>query len=87
MTCNGYGECCTPGVDCICDGTETNADGGEWTADSNGDDGVLRLLALWSQTRLGFSAGDDMVIATTRNGINDNFEAGEDWLIEEFGER
>ncbi len=69
------------------DGTETNLEGGEWTTDSNGDGGTLRLLALWAQTDLGLAAGDDVIIATTRGGIDNNFQAAEDWLIEEYGER
>ncbi len=68
------------------DGTESNLDDGDWDADSNGS-GSLRALALWSQTKLGVNAGEDLIIATTRGGIDDNFKAADEWLEEELGER
>ncbi len=61
------------------DGTVQNVDGGEWTGDSTGG-GTLRMLTLWAETDLGFSVSDDLTIATTRNGIDTNFEAAETWL-------
>lgn len=64
----------------IRDSSSVNADEGEWTSDSSGG-GVLRMLTLWAETDLGFAVGDDAVIGTTRNGIDRNFEAAEDWLI------
>jgi len=68
------------------DGTEENADDGEWTADSIGG-GALRMLALWSQTEFdGLNIGDDVVAAQTRSGIDDNLEAQEDWLDENYSE-
>jgi hypothetical protein len=66
------------------DGTEENLDDGEWTADSTGG-GALRLLSLWSQTVFdGLNVSDDVVAAQTRTGIDNNFEAQEDWLDEHF---
>ncbi len=65
---------------------DTNFEDGEWTTDSTGG-GTLHLLAVWAQTRLGFAASDDVVIGTTRSGIDNNMVAAEEWLIEEFGER
>ncbi|TNE88934.1 MAG: hypothetical protein EP330_13060 [Deltaproteobacteria bacterium] len=69
------------------DGTEQNADGGEWTADSTGG-GTLRTLALWSETEFdGLNVSDEVVAGTTRKGIDDNYNAQEDFLIETFGAR
>lgn len=68
------------------DGSEINADGGEWTADSTGG-GTLRVLALWSETEFdGLDIGDDLVIRTTRAGIDKNFKAADDWLTEQIEE-
>ncbi len=62
------------------DGTETNMDEGEWTADSSGG-GTLRMLTLWGETELGgLDVSDDMIASTTRKGIDDNFQAAEAWL-------
>jgi hypothetical protein len=61
------------------DGSERNVDDGEWTTDSTGG-GTLRMLALWAETDLGFAVGDDLVVATTRAGIDDNMNAAEEWL-------
>ena len=59
-----------------------NADDGEWTADSSGG-GLLQLLSVWAETDLnGLSVSDDMVAATTRNGIDKNFKAATSWLEE-----
>lgn len=58
------------------------SDGGEeeWTADSRGG-GTLRMLTLWGETELGgLDVSDDLIAATTRKGIDDNFRAVEDWL-------
>ena len=45
--------------------------------------GSLRLQSLWSETEFdGLSVSDDAVIATTRSGIDRNFEAAEDYLAE-----
>ncbi|MCB9678011.1 MAG: hypothetical protein H6737_23125 [Alphaproteobacteria bacterium] len=60
-------------------GAEQNTDDGEWTTDSTGG-GTLRMLALWAETDLGFPVGDDVVIGTTRSGIDDNMTAAEEWL-------
>jgi hypothetical protein len=46
---------------------------------------TLRMLAVWSQTELGINMSDDMVAGTIRVGIDDNFEAGDDWLEENAG--
>jgi len=58
----------------------------DWTADSTGG-GTLRFLAVWHETDVGLSAGDTLVEATTRGGIDDNFDAAEDWLDEAFPAR
>jgi hypothetical protein len=58
------------------DGSETNADDGDWTADSSGG-GLLRMMTLWSES----SFGDAGIVETaTRNGMDDIFEAQEAWL-------
>lgn len=65
---------------------DKNVDGGEWTADSKGGGGALRLLTLWSETEfIGINVGDDAVIATTRSGIDKNFTAADDYLDENGG--
>lgn len=64
----------------IRDSSHTNVGGGEWTSDSNAV-GSLRMLAVWSETDLGFAVGDDAVIATTRGGVDDNMNAAEEWLV------
>lgn len=61
------------------DSSTVNVDGGEWTGDSTGG-GTLRMLALWAETDLGFAVGDDLVIGTTRGGIDTNFQAADHWL-------
>jgi hypothetical protein len=61
---------------------DVNADGGEWTGDSSGG-GILRNLTLWAETDLGFGVSDDVVIGTTRNGIDRNFEAADAYLAGE----
>ena len=66
-------------------GKDKNVDDGEWTTDSNGG-GTLRLLTLWSETEfVGLNVGDDAVIATTRTGIDKNFEAADEYLDENGG--
>lgn len=45
------------------------------------DGGTLRMLSLWSQTD-GIPAGEDLVAATTRAGIDDNMNAHEDHLAD-----
>ena len=63
-------------------GKDKNVDGGEWTSDSSGG-GTLRMLTLWSETEFkGLNVGDDAVIATTRTGIDKNFEAADEYLDE-----
>lgn len=60
---------------------DQNVDGGEWTSDSDGGGGVLRMLGLWSETEFkGLNISDDQVVATTRVGIDKNFQAGDDYL-------
>ena len=67
------------------DGTETNLDGGEWTADSDGG-GTLRFLTLWGETAFdGINPSEDTIAGTTRAGINDNLMAQEEWLDENVG--
>lgn len=55
-------------------------DGG---SDSSGG-GTLRLLSLWSETELGglSNVSDDTIAGTTRVGIDDNFDAQEEYLEE-----
>jgi hypothetical protein len=56
-----------------------------WVADSSGG-GSLRFLALWHETDIGIAVSDTIVEATTRNGIQDNFDAADDWLTDQLGE-
>ncbi|MEE2827790.1 MAG: hypothetical protein VX498_01265 [Myxococcota bacterium] len=58
------------------DGSEQNADGGSWEADSIGG-GSLRMLALWAESNLGM---DPVIESVVRNGIDDIFRAQEAWL-------
>jgi hypothetical protein len=60
------------------DTTRTETDG-DWETDSDGD-GTLRVLALWAETDVGFDAGENVIVATTRTGIDDNFKAADDWI-------
>ena len=53
------------------DGSEENADGGQWTTDSSGG-GTLRMMAVWAETSFGMNA---LVEQVTRDGIDDIFEA------------
>ena len=57
----------------------TNVDGGEWTTDSNGS-GSLRMLALWSRTNLDDGFEESTVQNVIRGGIEDIFEAQEEFL-------
>ena len=64
-------------------------DGGGFVRDGSGTDseggGTLRLLSLWSETELGgISVSDDTIAGTTRVGIDNNFDAQEDWLDERY---
>jgi len=59
---------------------DKNLDDGDWTTDSKGS-GTLRMLCLWSETSFdGLSVTDDQVAATTRTGIDNNFNAADSWL-------
>jgi hypothetical protein len=50
------------------------------------DGGTLRLLSLWGETELGgLNVSDDTVAGTTRVGIDQNFDAQEEWLDENHG--
>lgn len=60
---------------------DENRDGGNWETDSCGG-GSMRMQAMWSETELGTEVGDDVMLAATRGGIDDIFEATEDWLAE-----
>lgn len=52
----------------------------------SGGGGGLRMLALWTETELGgLDLSDDAVAATTRGGIDDIFQAAEDWLEDHPG--
>lgn len=46
------------------------------------DGGTTRMNALWSETELSVAVSDDAVVATTRGGIDRNFQAQEAWLEE-----
>lgn len=61
---------------------DVNADGGEWTTDSDAT-GTLRLLALWSRTNLDASFDEATVQNVIRGGIEDIFEAQEEFLLAE----
>jgi hypothetical protein len=45
--------------------------------------GVLRLLSLWTETELSLPAGEELVMGTIRFGIQQNFDATEDFLREQ----
>jgi hypothetical protein len=63
---------------------DVNQDDGEWTTDSNGG-GSLRLLALWHETIVGGALQDgDLATAFTRNGIQDNFDAADDYIRDTY---
>lgn len=49
-----------------------------WLPDGEGR--TVRLLSLWSGTELSIAAGDDMIVATTKSGIDRNFRAVEEFL-------
>jgi len=66
----------------IRDGSEANADGGEWTSDSSGG-GSLRMMSLWAESYIGAEVSDELVAYATRGGIDDIFEAQETWLSEQ----
>ena len=60
--------------------SDANVDDGDWTSDSQAS-GILRMLSLWSETEfVGLNVTEDQVIATTRSGIDRNFEAADDFL-------
>lgn len=59
-----------------------NADGGEWTTDSDAS-GSLRLLSLWSRTNLSDSTADNIVQNVIRGGVEDIFDGQEAWLDEQ----
>lgn len=68
------------GLGFIRDENTVNAEDGAWTEDSSGG-GLLQMLSVWAETDLGgLNVSDDLVIATTRNGIDKNFKAAHDWL-------
>jgi len=46
------------------------------------DDGVLRMMSLWSEADLGFELDDDYIIGVTRDGIDEIFEAADEWIEE-----
>lgn len=62
-------------------GGYTAGKGAEFETDSTGG-GSLRMLCLWAETEFGLSVSDDMVSGTTRNGIDNNFRAADEWLDE-----
>jgi hypothetical protein len=64
------------------DGSEENVEGGEWTTDSSGG-GTLRMMAVWAETSFGMNA---LVEQVTRDGIDDIFDAQEEWLETETDE-
>jgi len=64
------------------DGSEQNADDGEWTADSSGG-GTLRMLSVWAESDIGAEVSDELVAYATRGGIDDIFDAQETWLSEQ----
>ena len=66
----------------IRDGSEENADGGEWISDSSGG-GTLRMMSLWAESYIGAEVSDELVAYATRGGIDDIFDAQETWLSEQ----
>lgn len=70
------------GLGFLRDETTVNENEGTWTEDSSGG-GLLQMLSVWAETDLGgLNVSDDLVIATTRNGIDKNFKAAHAWLEE-----
>lgn len=62
--------------------TDENDDDGEWTTDSTGG-GTLRMMAMWVEVNFwAMEVTDDQVAGLTRKGIDDNFEAADEWLDE-----
>lgn len=57
-------------------------DGRGYLGDSHDSEGggVLRMLCLWAETDLGFAVSEDLVVGTTRFGIDENFEATDEYL-------
>jgi len=51
-----------------------------WVPREDADSGTLRLLSLWSRTNLSDTVEDSFVQGTIRGGIEDIFEAQEEWL-------
>lgn len=63
---------------------DVNQDDGEWTTDSSGG-GSLRMLALWHETIVGGALQDgDIATSFTRAGIQDNFDAADDYIRETY---
>ncbi len=67
------------GTGLVRDGSESNANDGTWTVDSQGE-GTLRMMCLWAETTLSFEVEDDWVASLTRTGIQDIFDAQDAWL-------
>jgi len=63
------------------DGSEQNADDGTWSTDSTGG-GALRMMSVWAEADIGAELSDAVVAYATRGGIDDIFDAQENWLSE-----
>ena len=64
------------------DGSEQNAEDGEWSSDSSGG-GTLRMMSVWAESDIGADVSDELVAYATRGGIDDIFDAQETWLSEQ----
>lgn len=64
------------GTGFVRDGSETNADDGAWTGDSEGP-GLLRLIAFWTQV---VPFEESVTVNTARAGIEDIFVTHDGWL-------
>ena len=63
------------------DGSEQNAEDGDWSTDSTGG-GTLRMMSVWAESDIGAEISDEIVAYATRGGIDDIFDAQESWLSE-----
>jgi hypothetical protein len=63
---------------------DVNQDDGEWTTDSTGE-GSLRMLALWHETIVNGTLQDGTFAeGFTRGGIQDNFDAADDYIRDTY---
>ncbi len=51
-----------------------------WIPEGGG--GMVRMMSLWSEADLGIDLDDEYVLGVTRDGIEEIFEAADEWLDE-----